>query len=657
MKKIFRKLSSIKTKLTIAFALILIIPGIVIGTEAYLIAKSTMEKEVLAGVDENVNLLNSIIDSTMQPKTHDIEVFSQSVTSQLYKGDKSPELRSLFDQYVKLSPEVHSIYVGTETGLLVQEPKAALPPDFDPRSRDWYKAAMDKKGEVVISKPYTSVDTGETVLTISQTTKDGSGVLAADITINYLQDITNSVKIGKKGYAFLLDKDKTYIAHPNKIGTKENAGFINKMYEKENGQFDYKLDGADKTMSFVTNKLTGWKIGGSMYSSEISKDVAPIFQKTMFFIILSFIIGAVAVFFIIKSIIKPLKILKEKAVTVSKGDLTEQIHVQTHDEIGQLGVAFNEMQESLKLLVQQIDNNAQHTASSAEQLLASAEQTSAATEQVAVSVQEVANNAESQTVAIDKNNQSLFEVSKGVGRITESSMKVSELAYHTTKQAEVGEEAVTKTVNQMNSIHNSVMESNEMIKSLYERSKDVSSILDVITGIADQTNLLALNAAIEAARAGEHGKGFAVVADEVRKLAEQSQTSAKEIYEIVQRIQQETKSSVETMACVTDDVQNGVRISNEAIVTFKQIVQKMEEITPYMEEVSAIAQQMSAGVQEVTANSNEIGTIAQENAAASEEVAASTQEQAASMEEISASAKSLAVMAEDLKELISKFKY
>ena len=306
------------------------------------------------------------------------------MTSQLYKGENSPDLRSLFDQYVKLRPEVQSVYVGTETGLLVQEPKAALPPGFDPRTRDWYKAAMDKKGEVVVSNPYTSVDTGKMVLTISQTTKDGSGVVAADISISYLQDITNQVKIGNKGYAFLLDENKTYLAHPKKVGIQEKAGFINKMYEKEKGQFGYKFNGEDKIMSFATNKLTGWKIGGSMYTSEIKAAVAPIYAKTLLVIVITLLIGAIGVYFITNSIIKPLKILKEKAITVSKGDLTEKIHVHTNDEIGQLGVAFNEMQESLKGLVQQIDNNAQHAASSAEELLAGAEQTSAATEQVAV---------------------------------------------------------------------------------------------------------------------------------------------------------------------------------------------------------------------------------------------------------------------------------
>lgn len=657
MKNTFRSIRNIKTKLILAFAFFLIIPGMIIGSESYLTAKDTVGKQVMAGVAEHVNLLNSLIDTTMQPKIHDVAIFSQSITSQSYQKVDSSLLRGKFDQYVKLHPEAQSVYVGTNTGLLVQEPRAALPPGFDPRTRDWYKAAMDKKGEVIVSEPYVSADTNEMVLTISQSTKDGSGVVAVDMTLKYLQEITSQVKIGNKGYAFLLDKNRTYIAHPTKVGSVGKEHFFDEMYGKEKGQFTYIYQGEDKEMSFMTNKLTGWKIGGSMYSSEINKDVSPIFQKTILVIVISMILGAIAVFFITRSIIKPLRKLKEQAIIVSKGDLTEQIKVQSNDEIGQLGQAFNEMQESLKGLVQQIENNVEKAASSAEELSASAEQTSAATEQVAVSVQEVANSAEAQTVALDKNSQALMDVSKGVNRIVNSSMKVSELAYHTTKQAEIGGEAVTNTVNQMNSIHKSVMESNTRIQSLNERSKEVSSILDVITGIADQTNLLALNAAIEAARAGEHGKGFAVVADEVRKLAEQSQASAKEIHEIVQRIQKDTESSVQTMAYVTDDVETGVKVSNEAIETFNQIVQKMEEVTPYMEEVSATAQQMSAAIQEVTATSNELDTIAQGNAAASEEVAASTEEQLASMEEISASANSLASMAEELKGLISKFRY
>lgn len=374
-------------------------------------------------------------------------------------------------------------------------------------------------------------------------------------------------------------------------------------------------------------------------------------------IILAILIGIILSFQLIRSISKPLLELKEKAITVSKGDLTERIEVKSKDEIGQLGIAFNDMQESLKSLVQEVEQNAEQVAASAEELTASAEQTSAATEQVATAIQDVASSSEKQTHGIDKNVESLEEVSEGVNRIAENSMKVTELAHRTTMQAEEGGKAVTNTVSQMNSINNSVTESNVMIKSLYERSKEVSSILDVITGIADQTNLLALNAAIEAARAGENGKGFAVVADEVRKLAEQSQHSAKEIFEIVQGIQKDTENTVQIMGRVTDDVQNGVKVSQEAIEKFGQILQSTKEITPQMEEVSATAQQMSASLQEVASTGNELVIIAKGNAATSEEVAASTEEQLASMEEISSSAQSLASMAETLKVLISKFRY
>ncbi|MEK4031198.1 methyl-accepting chemotaxis protein [Pseudobacillus sp. FSL P4-0506] len=657
MKRIFLYFNNMQKKLMLSFALILIIPALIIGALSYSTAKEAIKDEMMNGFSQSVELLNSSITEAIQSKVHDIQTFSELANASLYKGESSPELRRLLTQYTKLHPETLSIYVGTDTGLYIQEPVINDTSTYDPRQREWYKEAKEQQGKAVISKPYPDAGTGDMIVTVSQTTKDGSGVVAVDINIKFLQNLVQKVKLGNNGYAYLMDKDQLVLSHPVlNPGEEATEDFLKTVYSKESGQFKYEFQGKEKLMNFTTNELTGWKLGGSVEQSVIDESAMPVFYKTLIVIVLAMLIGAVVVFLIIRSLTKPLSKLKEQALTVSQGDLTTRVDIQSNDEIGQLAQAFNAMQEKLRELVQKIEYNAEQVAASSEQLTASSEQTSAASQQVAASVQEVAGSAEKQTAQIDQSVEAIDKISLGVGEIADRSEKVLGLATHTTQQAEDGERAVTDTVKQMYSIQQSVAESNRTIQSLHERSKEVSSILDVITGIADQTNLLALNAAIEAARAGEQGKGFAVVADEVRKLAEQSQQSASEILDIIKGVQKDTEKSVKVMEEVANNVQTGVEISDEAITKFKQILQSTREITPEMREMFSVSQQIKAAVQDITTVAQDLATIASENAATSEEVAASTEEELASMEEISSSAKALSSMAEELQKVISQFK-
>ncbi|WP_080843717.1 methyl-accepting chemotaxis protein [Cytobacillus gottheilii] len=369
-------------------------------------------------------------------------------------------------------------------------------------------------------------------------------------------------------------------------------------------------------------------------------------------------LAAIAAGFAIATFIsRPIVKLGHAVKQVASGDLNvEKVAVKSKDEIYDLNQSFEQMANSLREMIGSILSNSEQVAASAEQLNASAEQSSQASATVATAIQEISGGAEETTIRLEKNTSSLKEVSQGVSTISISSANVLDLAKRTGAEAEEGSRYVENNMKQMTFIHQSILQSNDVISSLSQRSKEIGTILDVISNIADQTNLLALNAAIEAARAGENGKGFAVVADEVRKLAEQSQESAKSISKLIGLIQHDTDESVRIMGEVVTNAEDGVKVSQQTSSKFAQILHSTQRITPEIEQVTATVQEISASIDEITHSAIEISKLAQTNSASSEEVAASTEEQLASMEEIDSSAQSLASMAEELQQVVGQFK-
>ncbi|UUI02309.1 methyl-accepting chemotaxis protein [Oceanobacillus jeddahense] len=653
-----KETNGVKRKLIISFSSILIIPILLIGYLTYNSSVNSMQAQQEKQVNEIIDLMGQHIDETITLKSRDIDVFAENTTGDQIE-EEDEELLTVFGQYLHFHEEVDEAYFGSEEGTFLIQQATEVPDDYDPREQQWYIEAIENPGELIISSPYetTAVD-GGMVVTLSQSLADGSGVVGIDLAIDFVQEMASSVEIGESGYPILLDQEGNVIFHPeNEVGAQLEENFQNQLTEQDAGVFEYAQNSASKILVYDTNELTDWTLAGSIDYSEVQDSASGIIKTLIIVMIVAFLIGAAINAFTIQSILRPINGLKKRVKVISTGDLTEEIKVSKNDEIGQLGTAFNEMQHSLRELIRDVEMNAQQVAASAQELTANADQLTSSSEQVSLAVQEVSSSAENQLDRTEDSVRSLEEVSIGVGKIVDSSTSVSSYVDQMNEQANVGGQAVSNTLNQMTSIQSSVEDTNKDIHSLLERSKEVSTILKAITDISEQTNLLALNAAIEAARAGEHGKGFAVVADEVRKLAEQSKISAGEISHIVQGIESDVQSAVEKMGQVTTSVNDGLEVSYDAIDKFGEIIRTGETIKPQMEEVTATSEQMSALVEQVTTTADGLASIARNNAASSEEVAASTEEQLASMQEISAAAKSLSSMAEDLTEKIKVYKY
>ncbi len=623
------------------------------ATISYSSTKSQIKQEQLNSANSTIKLLNTNITNTIQPKIHDATYLSKHIFKGLIDSSKDSELRKILNQYINEHPETAMAYVGTEKGEMIRMPYATYPKDYDPRERPWYQEAKDKSGDVAITEPYTSTSTGEYVVTITKTLSDGSGVIGIDIKIDALRDISNQVKIGKLGFISLLSDGGKYIADPKAdSGSAPKETYMKEVLNKAKGQ----TETDEHNIIYLTNNETGWKVVGTTYKSEADKAAASTLYLDIIVEIIFLLLGAFAIWYIVRSIIKPINRLKESASKMGKGDLSEEIIVTSTDEIGQLSSSFNDMKNNLATLIQKVGSSTTLVRTSSEELSASASQNIAASEQIASAMQQVTINTENQTTGIEQNATAVEEISHGISHITESINEVAVLSSQATEQAETGEESIQHTVNQMDSIHHSVSATDTKIKLLYDRTKEIGAILDIIGDIAGQTNLLALNASIEAARAGEHGKGFAVVAEEVRKLAESSQQSASQIASLIHAVQQDSSEAVKNMASTLENVQEGLSISKQTAMQFEAIISSMQEITPKIENVSATTEQISASIQEVSATAITLNDHAKDNAAASEEVAASTEETLTSMEVMEENANQLLNMCEELQNMIGEFK-
>ncbi|MCP8951466.1 methyl-accepting chemotaxis protein [Bacillus safensis] len=653
------KKPSISKRLIISFTLVLVLPIITLSTISYQIAKEELDHEIMYGAKARVNDMNDMIEQKLLNKENAVKLFTQTTTAADFKKKNQDELYEHFEIYSKINEDdVVGFYAASKNRAFIQFPKVDMPKGYDPTTRDWYQQAMqDEKGEPVVTNPYISATTNGMVVTIAQRLKDGSGAIGIDIDVQDIVDKIKEIKIGREGYPIIANKSKQIVAHPEEKSGSEVTGNISSiLYSGKEGTSTYENKGEQKRIVFVTNDLTGWKIAGTMFVSETEEAAQPVWNSAIILLITSFILGGVAIFFIVRSITIGLRRLVDFSEKVSEGDLTETLETKSKDEIGDLTRSFSKMSESLRDVIRAVQQSVDNVASASEELTASASQTSQATEHITMSIEQFSNGNEAQNEKVESSTNQLVAMNEGLQDMSQTSSEVAAVSLQSTEAAGQGGRIVESTANQMKHIDTSVQEAEQVMKELEYKSKDITSILNVINGIADQTNLLALNAAIEAARAGESGRGFSVVAEEVRKLAVQSADSAKEIEKLIQEIVLEIAKSQDMFKAVNREVNAGLGMTEEAKESFQHIYEAAEGMSKKLSQLNDTAIDLSSGSKLVSQAMQEMRQVSRESAANIQDIAASAEEQLASMEEITSSSVTLANMAEELKELTSQFK-
>jgi len=399
-------------------------------------------------------------------------------------------------------------------------------------------------------------------------------------------------------------------------------------------------------------------------------------------------------FFVVRGIMRALRQVLVAAEGIAEGDLDQHVDVKSRDEIGQMAGAFGRMVEylhesagvaarvadgdltvevtprsprdvlgnafarmvaQLRDLAGKLSGSAQSLSAASQQMATTSEEAGRAVGEIASAVGEVARGAERQVRAVEEAKTASEEVATASAAGAQNAQDTSHAAVSAREVAEQGAGAVSRASEAMGAVRDSSLEATEAIRELGSKSERISGIVATITGIAEQTNLLALNAAIEAARAGEQGRGFAVVAEEVRKLAEESQTAAGSISGLIGEIQAETAKAVEVVEDGARQTEDGVATVEEAREAFLTLGASVQDMGTRVDEIAAAIEQIASSSQQVQADMGEVAAVAEQSSASSQQVSASTQQTSASTQQIAASAQELARTAEELERLVGQF--
>ncbi|MCM8740157.1 MULTISPECIES: methyl-accepting chemotaxis protein [Pseudomonas] len=565
--------------------------------------REALSSSTEASMQELGSLTTSNIQTWLESRIQLLQSLSQQVAAD---GSAPASLKRIID-LPAYTGNFQLSYFGGADGVMFSVPAGNRAPDYDPRARGWYKAATSAQ-QTIVTEPYIAASSGKLVITVAtpvQRQGQMIGVAGADIDLTSVSAIINSLNFGGHGHAFIVSADGKILIHPDsKLVLKTLAeAYPNGAPKVSPGLKEVEFDGKTQLISFT--RVNGVPSADWYVALVLDKDTA--FSMLSEFRTSALIAMVIAVVIIIALLGMLIRVLMQPLLTMGRamhdiaegeGDLTKRLVIHGHDEFGALGLSFNRFVERIHTSIREVSSATGQVNEVALRVVAASNSSMYNSDQQASRTNSVA-------AAINQLGAAAQEIAQNAALASQHSSDARSLAVD-------GQQVVDKTIHAMQQLSAKISDSCGNIETLNSNTVNIGQILEVITSISQQTNLLALNAAIEAARAGEAGRGFAVVADEVRNLAHRTQDSAQQVQKMIEELQVGARQAVSIMTESQRESESSVGIANQAGERLGSVTQRIGEIDGMNQSVATATEEQTAVVESINVDINEINTLNQE---------------------------------------------